>query len=176
MALWKRVLDAVPASVLRLQNGRFEEEQQVLRMRERLLAAGIDLRRVFISTNLPREHYLGQYAEVDVLLDTFPYPGGTTTAEAIWMGVPTLALATPGMLGRQGQAMLENVGLADWVAHSEDGYVSKAVALAADRPAAVARLRALRRSLRETARQSPLFDAVTFAADLEGLLRGFCAQ
>ena len=57
IALWKRVLDAVPASVLRLQNGRFEEEQQVLRMRERLRNAGIDLRRVFISTNLPREHY-----------------------------------------------------------------------------------------------------------------------
>lgn len=175
LALWKRVLDAVPASVLRLQNGRFDEEQQVLRMRQRLRAAGIDLRRVFIGHNLAREHYLGQYAEVDVLLDTFPYPGGTTTAEAIWMGVPTLALATPGMLGRQGQAMLENVGLGDWVAHSEDGYVAKAAALAQDRPAAVARLRALRQNLRETARTSPLFDAPTFAADLEHLLRGFCA-
>lgn len=176
LALWKRVLDAVPASLLRLQNGRFEEEQQVLRMRERLQAAGIDLRRVFMAGNLPREHYLGQYAEVDVLLDTFPYPGGTTTAEAIWMGVPTLTLATPGMLGRQGQAMLENVGLGDWVAHSEDEYVAKAAALAADRPTAVATLRALRKNLRETARKSPLFDAETFAADLERLLRDFCAS
>lgn len=176
LSVWKRVLDAVPASVLRLQNGRFDEQQQVLRLRERLRAAGIDLRRVFISNNLAREHYLGQYAEVDVLLDTFPYPGGTTTAEAIWMGVPTLALATPGMLGRQGQAMLENVGLGDWVAHSEDGYVAKASALAADRPAAVARLRSLRKNLRETARRSPLFDAKAFAADLERLLRDVCAH
>lgn len=176
LALWKRVLDAVPASLLRLQNGRFDEEQQVLRMRERLQAAGIDLRRVFMAGNLPREHYLGQCAEVDVLLDTFPYPGGTTTAEAIWMGVPTLTLATPGMLGRQGQAMLENVGLGDWVAHSEDEYVAKAAALAADRPAAVEALRALRKNLRETARRSPLFDAATFAADLERLLRDFCAS
>lgn len=175
VALWKRVLDAVPASLLRLQNGRFDEEQQVLRMRERLQAAGIDLRRVFLASNLAREHYLGQCAEVDVLLDTFPYPGGTTTAEAIWMGVPTLTLATPGMLGRQGQAMLENVGLGDWVAHSEDEYVAKAAALAANRPAAVATLRALRKNLRETARTSPLFDAATFAADLERLLRDFCA-
>lgn len=175
LALWRRVLDAVPASLLRLQNSRFEEEQQVLRMRERLLAAGIDLRRVVMAGNLPREHYLGQYAEVDVLLDTFPYPGGTTTAEAIWMGVPTLTLATPGMLGRQGQALLENVGLGDWVAHSEDAYAGKAAALAADRPAAAARLRALRQNLRETARTSPLFDAESFAADLERLLRDFCA-
>ena len=175
LALWQRVLDAVPASVLRLQNGRFDEEQQVLRMRERLRAAGIDLRRVFISSNLAREHYLGQYAEVDVLLDTFPYPGGTTTAEAIWMGVPTLALATPGMLGRQGQAMLENVGLSDWVAQSEDAYVAKAADLVRHRAVAVERLRTLRRDLRETARRSPLFDAVRFAGDLEALLRDFSA-
>jgi predicted O-linked N-acetylglucosamine transferase (SPINDLY family) len=171
LGVWKRVLDAVPDSVLKLQNGRFDEPQQVLRMRQRLRAAGIDLRRVFISNNLAREHYLGQYAEVDVLLDTFPYPGGTTTAEAIWMGVPTLVLATPGMLGRQGQAMLENVGLADWVAVSEEDYVAKATALAHNRPRAVERLRTLRRELRETARRSPLFDAVRFAGDLERLLR-----
>lgn len=175
LALWKRVLDAVPASVLRLQNGRFDEQAQVLRMRERLQAAGIDLRRVLMASSLPREHYLGQYADIDVLLDTFPYPGGTTTAEAIWMGVPTLTLATPGMLGRQGQAMLENVGLGDWVAHSEDDYVTKAAALATDRKAAVQTLRSLRQQLRETARRSPLFDAATFAADLERLLRDFCA-
>ncbi|MCB2018571.1 MAG: tetratricopeptide repeat protein [Hydrogenophaga sp.] len=174
LALWRRVLEAVPASVLRLQNGRFDEAQQVLRMRERLVAAGIDLRRVFIACNLDREHYLGQYAEVDVLLDTFPYPGGTTTAEAIWMGVPTLTLATPGMLGRQGQAMLENVGLDDWVARSEDEYVAKAVVLAADRENSVRRLSDLRRNLRETAKASPLFDAKSFAADLERLLRDFC--
>ncbi len=176
LALWKRVLDAVPASVLRLQNGRFEEQQQVSLIRERLKSAGIDLRRVFISGILPREQYLGQYAEVDVLLDTFPYPGGTTTAEAIWMGVPTLALATPGMLGRQGQAMLENVGLSDWVAHSADDYVSKALALAKDRTTAIERLRSIRSNLRETARRSPLFDSVAFAQALEQLLRSFCQR
>jgi predicted O-linked N-acetylglucosamine transferase (SPINDLY family) len=176
LRLWRRILESVPDSVLRLQNGRFEQTWQVLRMRERMRAVGIDLRRVWMSSNLPREHYLGQYAEIDVLLDTFPYPGGTTTAEALWMGVPTLTLATPGMLGRQGQAMLENVGLADWVAHSEDGAVAKAVALARDRTVAVARLRQLRRDLRETARRSPLFDAETFAVDLERLLRQFCSE
>lgn len=176
LGLWQRILLAVPGAVLRLQNGQFEHATQVLRMRARLREAGIDLRRVWISNNLPREHYLGQYAEVDVLLDTFPYPGGTTTAEAIWMGVPTLTLATPGMLGRQGQALLENVGLGDWVAHSEDDYVARAVALAQDREGTVAQLRLLRSDLRETARRSPLFDAKTFAADLERLLRQFCSE
>lgn len=176
LALWQRILQAAPGAVLRLQNGQFEHAAQVLRMRSRLREAGIDLRRVWISNNLPREHYLGQYAEVDVLLDTFPYPGGTTTAEAIWMGVPTLTLATPGMLGRQGQALLGNVGLGDWVAHSEDDYVAMAVALSDDRAATVQRLQVLRRDLREKARKSPLFDAQTFANDLERVLRQFCNE
>lgn len=176
LGLWQRILRAAPGAVLRLQNGQFELSAQVLRMRARLREAGIDLRRVWMSPILPREHYLDQYAEVDVLLDTFPYPGGTTTAEAIWMGVPTLTLATPGMLGRQGQALLENVGLGDWVAHSADDYVAKAVALAQDREGTVAHLRQLRGHLRETARKSPLFDSETFAAELERLMRQLCNE
>ena len=176
LGLWGRVLAAAPASVLRLQSLRMDKPEQVLRMRERLRAAGLDLKRVWIGPAMPRQAYLEQYAEIDVLLDTFPYPGGTTTAEAIWMGVPTLTLATPGMLGRQGQALLENVGLGDWVAHSEDEYLAKAVALVQDRTAATLRLRAIRRELRETARRSALFDAQTFAKDFEALLRNYCAQ
>jgi protein O-GlcNAc transferase len=176
LALWRRVLEAVPASVLRLQSLRMDKPEQVVRMRDRLGASGIDVKRVWIGPSMPRQTYLAQYAEIDVLLDTFPYPGGTTTAEAIWMGVPTLTLATPGMLGRQGQAMLEMVGLGDWVVHSEDEYVAKAVALARDRAGAIGRLRAIRRDLRETARHSALFDARAFAKDLEKLLRDFCAQ
>jgi predicted O-linked N-acetylglucosamine transferase (SPINDLY family) len=124
----------------------------------------------------PRADYLAQYSEIDVLLDTFPYPGGTTTCEAVWMGVPTLTLATPGMLGRQGQALLHQVGLDDWVAHSDDAYVERAIALAQDRQGTLATLRHLRRTLRKTARTSPLFDATRFAADFEALLRRACNE
>ncbi len=176
LAVWQRVLQAVPASVLRVQSLKLERPEHVLRLRERLRRAGIDLRRVWLAQGLPRQHYLAQYAEVDVLLDTFPYPGGTTTAEALWMGVPTLTLATPGMLGRQGQAMLAQVGLSDWVAHSEEEYVALATALGTHPAATTQRLRDLRSSLRETARRSALFDATRFAADFEQLLRGFCAR
>jgi protein O-GlcNAc transferase len=176
LALWRRVLEAVPASVLRLQSLKLDNAGEARRLRDRLVAAGIDWGRVRLMAGQPRDKYLEQYNEVDVLLDTFPYPGGTTTAEAIWMGVPTITLATPGMLGRQGQAMLENVGLGDWVVHSEDGYVAMALALAQERAATVARLGQLRQSLRETALKSPLFDAQRFAKDLERLLRNFCAR
>ena len=92
------------------------------------------------------------------------------------MGVPTLTLATPGMLGRQGQALLHLVGLDDWITHSDDAYVQRAIALAQDREGTLATLRHLRRTLRETARRSPLFDAETFARDFEALLRRACTE
>ena len=92
------------------------------------------------------------------------------------MGVPTLTLATPGMLGRQGQAFMHLVGLDHWVTHSDDAYVQRALALAKDRKGTLVLLRRLRGSLRETARTSPLFDAETFARDFEALLRQACTE
>ena len=111
-----------------------------------------------------------------MLLDTLLYPGGSSTVEAIWMGVPTLTLATPGLPGRQGQAMLENVGPGNWVAQSEDDYLAKAVALAQGKAGAAEQLRLIRRDLRDTARRSSLVTALAFAKALEILLRGDCAQ
>ena len=145
-------------------------------MRERLCVAGIDLKRVRTGPGMPRQSCLEQHAEVDVLLDTLPYPGGSSTVEANWMGVPTLTLATPGLPGRQGQAMLENMGLGNWVAQSEDDYLVKAVALAQGKAVAVELWRLIRRDLRDTARRSSLVTALAFAKALEILLRGDCAQ
>jgi phosphomannomutase len=92
-----------------------------------LQAAGIDVARVDLLPPVSRAQYLDSYSQVDILLDTFPYPGGTTTAEALWMGVPTLTLAMPGMLGRQGQAMLSNLGL--HVAMREAGITVRTTAV-----------------------------------------------
>jgi predicted O-linked N-acetylglucosamine transferase (SPINDLY family) len=116
--------------------------------------------------------YFASYGAVDILLDTFPYPGGTTTAEALWMGVPTLTLALPGMLGRQGQSMLESVGLADWVTHSEAEYVQQAEVLGQGGTGVCEKLQGLRRSLRSQAEQSPLFDSARFAQDWWAALQG----
>jgi predicted O-linked N-acetylglucosamine transferase (SPINDLY family) len=105
---------------------------------------------------------------VDILLDTFPYPGVTTTCEALWMGVPTVTLAGDTLLSRQGAGVLTPAGLGDWVAESEDEYVAKALAFAADLPA-LARLRA---GLREQVLASPVFDARRFARNFETALWG----
>ena len=105
---------------------------------------------------------------MDLILDTFPYPGGTTTCEALWMGVPTLTLAGDTLLARQGASLLTAAGLEEWVATSEEEYIAKAVALADDSP----RLATLRAGLREQVSTSPLFDAQRFARNFEDALWG----
>lgn len=171
---WRRILTGAPQATLLLQSRQLAKRETRQVFEQQLAASGIDLTRVHLREPSHRSTYLGQYADVDVLLDTFPYPGGTSTAEALWMGVPTLTLATPGMLGRQGQALLHSVGLQDWVVHRDEDYVARAITLAGRRAQTLRTLRHLRATLRDTARQSPLFDAELFALDLETLLRKAC--
>ena len=110
----------------------------------------------------PRADYLSAYAQADILLDTFPYTGGTTTCEALWMGTPTITLAGATMIARQGASLLTAAGLGDWVAQTPEDYVALAVARAGDLPG----LAALRRIMRDQLRTSPLFDAPRFSRNL----------
>ncbi len=179
LAVWSRILTQAPEARLRIQSQGLEQDDVRRGFIERLRAHAIDPERVMLHGGMAADAYLASYAEVDLVLDTFPYPGGTTTAQALWMGVPTLTLATPGMLGRQGQAMLVNAGLADWVAMSEDDYVAQAVAWGnADQEKRTA-LAALRAGLREQVRVSPVFDGARFAHDwvaaLEAMWQAHCA-
>jgi protein O-GlcNAc transferase len=163
LALWSQVLARLPSARLRVQSLPLAFPDAVSNMQKRLTAAGIDIARVDLRGGALYEDYLDSYGEVDFVLDTFPFPGGTTTAEALWMGVPTLTLTGNSLLARQGESMMRSVGLGDWVAGSEQEYVEIALARAHDLDA----LAELRASLRARALASPLFDAVRFARNLE---------
>ena len=166
LALWQRVLAAVPRSRLRIQSGRLASQAVCSRLRERCAAFGIEPQRLDLAGPLPRPQYLAAHAEVDLILDTTPFPGGTTTCEALWMGVPTLTLAGDRLIARQGAGLLRAARLPDWVAESEEAFVARAVALAGDLP----RLAALRAGLRQQLRETPLFDGRRFAANLDAAL------
>jgi protein O-GlcNAc transferase len=163
LAAWARVLARMPSARLRIQSLPLAFPEAVANMHKRLLAAGFDIARVDLHGGAPREDYLASYGEVDLVLDTFPFPGGTTTAEALWMGVPTVTVGGSSLLARQGESMLRCVGLDDWVARSAQEFVEVALAHAND-PEALAELRA---GLRSRALASPLFDAAKFARNLE---------
>jgi len=166
LALWAKVLAAVPTARLRLQNTELGDAELRQHLAARLGQAGIAAERVSLHTPGPRGAYLAAHAEVDLILDTFPFPGGTTTCEALYMGVPTLTLAGDRLIGRQGASLLAAVGLRQWIAQTTDDYVDKALAFAHDLPA----LAALRASLRERVLASPLFDAPRFARHFEDAL------
>jgi len=159
LALWAQILAALPGARLRVQNRQLDDPAVAADLLRRLARLGVDPSRAVLCGGMDRADYLAAHAEVDIILDTFPYPGGTTTCEALWMGVPTLALTGSGLLGRQGACLLSAAGLPEWVAHSPAEYAAKAVAFASDLSA----LDGLRQGLRGRVAASPLFDAALFA-------------
>jgi predicted O-linked N-acetylglucosamine transferase (SPINDLY family) len=166
LALWSRVLAEVRQARLLLHSKPLADPAFQEQFAQRLRRAGIAVERVSMHGALPRAAYLAAHAEVDLILDTFPFPGGTTTCEALWMGVPTLTLAGDRLIGRQGASLLAAVGLHDWIAATPAEYVDKAIAFAADLEA----LATLRSSLRGRLRSSSLCDAPRFARHLEEAL------
>lgn len=172
LVAWTSILRALPSARLRLQNPQLASAAVVGHVQQRLLEHGIGTERVIMVGPGTRSDYFAAHAEVDMILDTFPYPGGTTTCEALWMGVPTLTLAGDTLLARQGASLLSNAGLCDWVVNTTEDYIARAVELASQ----LGNLATLRSTLREQVNDTPLFDAATFAKNLELALHDMWKQ
>ena len=164
LALWQRVLTAVPNSRLLLLCPE-DEERQVLA--EEFEIQGISRDRVIFIAARARDSYLATYDQIDIALDPFPYNGITTTCDALWMGVPVLTLIGRMAHSRAGLSMLSTVGLPELAAQTEDDFIHKAIALARDLP----HLEQLRSTLRERMIASPLMDGPRFAKDMESAYR-----
>lgn len=161
LQVWAEILKKVPHAHLRIQNKQFKSEQIQMLFKDRCIQHNFPMERISLHAPSGLKAYMDTYSEVDFLLDTFPFPGGTTTCEALWMGVPTLTLQGEHMISRQGAALLHAAGLDNWIADTIEEYQQKAIAFASDLPA----LAQLRAGLREHVRISPLFDAQQFAKD-----------
>lgn len=160
---WSSILKHCKGSKIKIKNKQLSDESIKKELLTRLLALGFDPNSIILEGGSPRSEYFQAYNTVDFMLDTFPYPGGTTTCEALWMGVPTLTLAGDTLLSRQGMSMLHCVGLNDWVTHNQHDYINRAIAHANN----VNRLQQLRSTLRETMQKSPLANAHLFSQNLE---------
>jgi predicted O-linked N-acetylglucosamine transferase (SPINDLY family) len=168
IACWAKVLNAVADSQLFLKYKGYKDATLVKGVRDRFARFGIAGERLRFEGNSPRDEYLAAYHHVDIALDPFPYPGGTTSVEGLWMGVPVLTLAGQRFISHQGETILHNVGLPEWIAVDEDDYVARAAAYARDTQA----LAALRAGLRDRLLASPLCDAPRFARNFEDAMRG----
>jgi len=165
---WSRILSDAPNSRLVLKSGNLDNASVCDGLRDRFLIRGIENERLDFRGPSSHAEMLVQYGEIDIALDPFPFNGGMTTLEALWMGVPVVTLAGDSVVSRQTISALANIGLAHELAFSTtDAYIGGAVALANNR----ARLCDLRQELRPRMVASPLCQPEQFARDLEALYR-----
>ena len=161
---WITILQVVPTArlLIQAQFGSHLEQTRTL-----FPNSGITGDRVLFSASLPLSQHFQRYHEIDICLDPFPYNGGTTTMDALWMGVPVIALAGRTAVGRAGVSILSNLGLPDLIAHTPEQYVEIAARWAAD----FAGLAELRVGLRERMLASVVMDGKQYAADIEAAFR-----
>lgn len=162
---WGRILLALPtARLLVVGVGSERKRQSVLAALGE--SAGV-LDRVRFAARTDLEGYYRLMGEIDIALDTFPYGGGTTTFDALWMGVPVLTATGETSSSRSAASLLAALGMEEWIA----AYADAVVPLAVERAADTAAIAHLRRTLRDRLRRSPLMDepgfAAAFAAALE---------
>ncbi len=168
IAAWAAILARVPDARLLLRTQQFDDPAVVDRITAAFLRAGIDPDRLELKGSAKHRSLLAEYNRVDIVLDPFPYGGGLTTCEALYMGVPVLTLPGESFAARHSLSHVSNVGLgADWVAQDLDDYVARAVRHAGNLGA----LEQLRAGLRARVRGSPLCNARRFGEGLGAALR-----
>ncbi|BBU28375.1 hypothetical protein BTHE68_21090 [Burkholderia sp. THE68] len=166
--LWSRVMSQVAGSRLTLLVSQGQAREAII---ARFAALGIDAGRLSLVDYQPRETYLRTYQQIDIVLDTFPYNGHTTSLDGLWMGVPVVTMIGETAAARAGYAFLSNLGLPELAGDSEECFVTEAVGLASDLP----RLRELRSGLRARMERSPLMDGARFARGMEKAFRSMWA-
>lgn len=168
LATWAAILQAVPTARLVLKWRTFEDAA----LRDAVTAAfethGIDPARLTLRGASFHADLLREYADIDIALDPFPFTGGLSSCEALWMGVPIITWPQAQVVSRQTWAFLSVIGHPEWAATCQADYVQQAVALAAD----VAHLAQLRTTLRPTLQASPLCQVAAFTRGLEDALMG----
>jgi protein O-GlcNAc transferase len=165
---WARILHKVPNSRLVMKSHALSEEIVRERLTTRFAQQGILRDRLDLRSASPHSIMLAEYGDIDIALDTFPFNGGMTTIEALWMGVPVVTLAGNSVVSRQSISALANLGLDSRLAFPDvEAYVRGAVDLANNR----SQLAEFRLELRPRMAASPLRQSEQFARDLEALYR-----
>lgn len=141
--LWARILTALPHS--RLMIGNVADSGTRQRLVEMFGKAGIGAERLILQPRMPIADYLALHQQIDLALDPFPYNGGTSTLHSLWMGVPVITLVGEHTVSRAGVAYLSRVGLSEFITHSEEEYLQRAIQRAQDLPG----LNQIRQTLRE---------------------------
>jgi len=173
---WARILERVPNSRIVMVYGSFKEQGTRDSMYKIFESGGVPKDRVELLGEGDQMKLLLAYGKVDLALDPFPYSGGVTTLEAIWMGVPVVTLAGNTFAGRHSASHLTAAGLGSFCTYSVDDYIDLAVSWSQRRD----ELALLRSGLRNHVAESPLNDQIRFGDNLDralkNLWRDWCSQ
>lgn len=164
--VWADILHALPTAKLYLQARQLNEPSVMQKTYTRFAAVGITNDRLILEESGNRENYFHSFNKMDIALDPFPCPGGTTSADTVWMSVPILTMKGQSYWSRIGETIANNIGLEEWIADDIEDYINKAIKFASNLPA----LATLRANLRQQAMKSPLFDAPRYARNFEAAL------
>ena len=164
---WAEILRCCPDSRLVVKDRRFNHGAARRAWRKRFLRRGIDRDRVEFQPHSPHPEYLSNYNSLDIALDPFPRTGGTTTCDALWMGVPVITLAGRRYATRLSATKLTAVGAPELITRSVEEYVGKAVELAEDTRAC----NRYHETLRGRVSNGPLGDPKSLAKALEEAYR-----
>lgn len=167
LELWVNIIKAVPNAHLLLKGEVFDDEYGYELFVNRLGKLGVDINSAEWGGRIElrgfSKDYLGEYLDMDIALDTFPYPGGGTTCDALYMGIPVITLAGNRHGERFGKSLLENIGLSEFVVYNKQAYFDLAVALAGDKEI----INNLHIGLRHMMENSPLMDPKLYMGELE---------
>ena len=164
---WIKILNNVPNSKLFLKSFEFEITSQVARIKSFFIKNNINSNRILIEKPSDRLELLNSYNNIDIVLDTFPYSGGTTNFEASWMCVPILTLKGDYFVSKCGESINSSLNMKEWIAHDIDSYVNKSIVFSKD----FSILNQIKNKLILHSRNSDLFNSEKFSLDFSEILK-----
>jgi predicted O-linked N-acetylglucosamine transferase (SPINDLY family) len=165
--LWSAILHLVSGSRLLLKYYLMDEEARQAPLLAWFAEEGVPSQRIVFAGGSLSTDYFEEYGRIDIALDPFPYNGGSTTLDALWMGVPVVTLAGRSPVQRTGACLLTAAGLPDLVARSPEEYVTTALFLAQTVP----KIPDSRINLRKALQASPLRDERGLVRSVENAFR-----
>jgi len=164
--LWAKILSSVPSSKLILKNPMLKNKHIKKKIIDQFEKHKINMKKLVLEKGSQRKELLESYNRIDIGLDPFPYSGGTSSFEAIWMGVPVLTKKGSKFISCTTKSINRNIGMSNWIAHDENEYLMKAIEFSKN----LEQLSKIRKNLILTAPDSPLFNASLFAEQFKNLI------
>ena len=163
---WAKILLEIPKSILILKNRQLASEDIRSKLLRFFYKYEIEKDRIILLPKTNIEDYFNNYNKIDISLDTFPFPGGMTTLDSIWMGTPVITLKGQKFISHNGESIMNNLGLEKWIAYDKEDYVKKAIKFSTN----LDTIRQEKRLLREKLLQSNLSDTQKFGQNFYNLM------